>query len=148
MFAGTTNKKEYLRDPTGNRRYWPVWCVRCDFEGIIKDRDQLWAEAVFRYHFTPERLFLEGKANRQAVVIQALRRADDEADVMQHALRAWELEQDDEELETEKTLSEFFNGPWANFAPVKGNLMRAGAVLSQNGYSKRHSRRGNLWAKI
>jgi predicted P-loop ATPase len=49
IFVGTTNDKEYLRDDTGNRRFWSLtvpegWLI--DLEGFREVRDQLWAEAV------------------------------------------------------------------------------------------------------
>lgn len=50
VFAGSTNKSDYLRDETGNRRFWPVKVNGfCDTHGIREDRDQLWAEALARY---------------------------------------------------------------------------------------------------
>jgi predicted P-loop ATPase len=49
IFAATTNEAEYLRDPTGNRRFWPVECTKVDLVRLARDRDQLWAEAAVRF---------------------------------------------------------------------------------------------------
>lgn len=49
VFIGTTNKEEFLVDPTGNRRWLPARVGlhgRCDTDAIKRDRDQLWAEAL------------------------------------------------------------------------------------------------------
>jgi len=56
IFAGSINPTAggYLRDPTGARRIWPVACgnggnAKIDRDGIERDRNQLWAEAVAKY---------------------------------------------------------------------------------------------------
>lgn len=49
VMVGTTNETEYLSDPTGARRFWPLSCKHVDLAWIEANRDQLWAEAVVRY---------------------------------------------------------------------------------------------------
>lgn len=67
VFFGTTNDQEYLRDPTGNRRFWPIDCVKGrntkdPINGMQLDDevDQIWAEAVARWKIG-EALFLSGE---------------------------------------------------------------------------------------
>lgn len=46
IFAGTVNHETYLKDDSGNRRFWPVHVTAIDLEALARDRDQLWGEAV------------------------------------------------------------------------------------------------------
>jgi predicted P-loop ATPase len=47
VVVGTTNSYAYLKDSTGNRRFWPIRVDKINLVWIVKHRDQLWAEA---YH--------------------------------------------------------------------------------------------------
>lgn len=46
VIFGTTNADRYLKDSTGNRRYWPVRCGAIRVAGMSRVVDQLWAEAA------------------------------------------------------------------------------------------------------
>lgn len=51
VFWGTGNEVEFLRDETGDRRYFPVTChevtpTKSVFKDLAGERDQIWAEAV------------------------------------------------------------------------------------------------------
>jgi putative DNA primase/helicase len=61
VFCGTVNHGDYLRDTTGNRRFWVVRCEGpLNTEGVRVARDALWSEAVHHYrrgepwHLDPE----------------------------------------------------------------------------------------------
>ena len=74
VFFGSTNSDEFLRDVTGNRRFWPVkvgeYPIKKD---IFKDLDleisQIWAEAYF-YYVMGEPLYLSGESEIQANALQ------------------------------------------------------------------------------
>lgn len=49
ILIGTTNNFGFLKDQTGNRRFWPVTITKpFSTQAIEAVRDQLWAEAAFR----------------------------------------------------------------------------------------------------
>lgn len=48
-FAGSTNERDYLQDPTGGRRWWPVEVGTVNAAALERDVGQLWAEALLRY---------------------------------------------------------------------------------------------------
>lgn len=48
LIVGTTNDYEFLRDPTGNRRYLPFRVGQIDTEGLAEVKDQLFAEAMVK----------------------------------------------------------------------------------------------------
>lgn len=58
VFGMTANNNNFLRDPTGSRRYWPVTVEGVDLDGLRKVVDQLWAEAVAVYRADPEQDYL------------------------------------------------------------------------------------------
>jgi hypothetical protein len=49
LFIGTTNRKVYLQDPTGGRRFWPVVTSEIDIGALVDQRDLLFPEALVRY---------------------------------------------------------------------------------------------------
>jgi predicted P-loop ATPase len=75
IFIGTTNNREFLNDPTGNRRFWPVdVTVNKPSKNIWRDLnqaeiDQLWAEAVTLYK-AGESVFLDADIELKATEIQ------------------------------------------------------------------------------
>lgn len=71
VFFGTTNDAEFLRDRTGNRRFWPVDVglhpiKKSVFRDLPEEVDQIWAEAFVAWQLG-EPLYLSGEAERIAM---------------------------------------------------------------------------------
>jgi predicted P-loop ATPase len=77
VFIGTTNNDSYLKDETGNRRFWPVKATRIDGAGLERDRDQLWAEAYRLYKGGAPWWFIKRDVVEQAQREQRDRLIDD-----------------------------------------------------------------------
>lgn len=93
VFFGTTNEENFLRDTTGNRRFWPIVTdPELATRNIWKDLtpgevDQLWAEAAVRYH-EGEPLYLPTLMETEARVLQAAHaESDDRRGIIEEFLR-------------------------------------------------------------
>lgn len=75
VFFGTTNRSDFLRDQTGNRRFWPVEIGVCEatrdvFNDLTKyEIDQIWAEALHFYK-NGEALYLPEELQPAAEQVQ------------------------------------------------------------------------------
>lgn len=71
VFCGTTNEAFFLKGDNGNRRFWviavdPALRKYSNWQAaLVRDRDQLWAEAVAYYH-QGEKLYLDDTLEAQA----------------------------------------------------------------------------------
>ncbi len=75
VFFGTTNESEFLRDKTGNRRFWPIDCginppTKNVFTQLSGEAPQIWAEAVLAWK-NGEKLYLDGEAEEISLRAQA-----------------------------------------------------------------------------
>jgi predicted P-loop ATPase len=77
VFLGSTNETHYLKDTTGNRRFWPVTVGEVQLDYLRRDRDQLFAEAVTAYHAGEPWHFTDAALIRQAEAEQAKRLEED-----------------------------------------------------------------------
>ena len=70
IIVGSTNKAEFLNDPTGNRRFWviPVQVHKIDVDQLRAERDGIWAAAVQAYQQgEPWHLNAEEEAQSQTI---------------------------------------------------------------------------------
>ena len=79
VFVATTNQELFLKDSTGNRRFWPILVGKIDLENLERDREQIFAEAVAAYR-AGARWWLPRDLEAEATKIQD----------QHHAVHPWE----------------------------------------------------------
>ncbi|KNY29841.1 virulence-associated E family protein [Pseudobacteroides cellulosolvens] len=81
VFIGTTNSDEYLKDATGERRYWPI---KLNLNKAVKNKNeipnlvvQIWAEAYSRWQLG-ENLYLSDELEAVADTVRQGRKVRDD----------------------------------------------------------------------
>lgn len=154
VFIGTVNEGEYLKDPTGNRRFWPVKVGICDVEGLRRAREQLFAEAMWIYENCFDgKLMMGVEADQQAKAAQADRRVDDDSTEMEGALLAFieanKIAPKNKQFNFTKfranDLFNQFNGPWKDWAGRGYHFQIGAQILSNLGFQKRKVEGQRFW---
>lgn len=78
VFIGTTNKYVYLRDETGGRRFWGFKAGVINADALIRDRDQLFAEA-YQWFLAGEKWWPDAAFERDHIAPQQKSRFDTDA---------------------------------------------------------------------
>ena len=100
IFMGSTNEDEYLRDPTGGRRFWPIHCAiegEIDILKLRHELPQIWAEALAEYrHLRTVHqgealpLYLNTKdAADEALLLQSSRSQESSEQSLAGQIEAW-----------------------------------------------------------
>lgn len=139
VFAGTTNQHEYLKDPTGNRRFWPVAVGEVDTDGLLSARDKLFAEAVkcykdgMRWHPTRDEEIKYFKPEQEDREI---------TDPREQKIMAW-LSENQQIMKHEFTTLQIMEGGLDTHISKADNGRQLatyiGQVMSKNGWRKKRS---------
>lgn len=137
VFVGTTNDDQYLQDPTGARRFWPVTVGTTLRDELSEDRDQIWAEARLCWE-AGEQWWPHQELDAQISEQQELRHDVDEFEIV---IARWAAERDSFTLgEVLGGCLSLEQGRWEK--PLQ---TRIGACLRRLGFrSKRCMRNGIL----
>ncbi len=139
VFAGSVNNDAYLKDDTGNRRYWPVRTDRIDIDTLVRDRDQLWAEALFAYnlghHWEPR-----SEADHALCQDEQLQRIQWESDPWTSIVRSMTTNRD------EVSAPDLANEIQGNRA-TQADSQRVARILRAEGWLKKHTNKGKVWKK-
>jgi predicted P-loop ATPase len=153
VFIGTINPETdgaYLKDTTGNRRFWPVAVgSRLDVEGLQEAREQLFAEAVFLVR-GGEKLYLDTPELVAAATIEAQKRAI--VSPWAEAIMQWLAVPDPAtgKTRTDVTAREVYLGALSgrDEAMKRQHTLEIGATLQLLGYAPAWGSRNGLTARV
>lgn len=138
VFCGTTNRDDFLTDPSGARRFWLVTVPDQPVENALvsTERDQLWAEVVAAYR-AGERWHLDAP---DELALRARAREHMSADAWTEIVQAWLPS-----FPKAPTAAEILCGA-LRFDPKEirpGDLTRIGQIMHSAGYHTRKETRAD-----
>jgi len=136
VFSATVNHATYLRDETGARRFWPIKTGWIRHKELIRDRDQLWAEAVYMYK-AGEQWWTENPD--EIALIEAQQAARYDGDPWDGQIRAWIGPKLD--VSVVEILHGCFNRLYENMTTA--DSMRVGKSLVHLGWERYQKRVGS-----
>lgn len=141
VIVGTTNNAEYLRDSTGNRRFWPVACRYSDTAWIEANREQLWAEAA-ALEAAGEPIWLtDAESQATSAEMQAGRLIED---AWEERIREWLSGR--VEVTVAKVLTDCLDLSARD--QNKSGQMRVGAILRGLGWERRLLKREQVVTRV
>lgn len=140
VFVGTTNQSQYFKDQTGNSRYWPIPVAESiDIEGLARDRDQLFAEAVHRYklgerwHPTREEHLSMFEPEQSSREIE---------EVWEGLIRNWLEETKRQSVTAIQILTDCLEVEAAKIDGMRSMSMRIGIIMHRLGWSRKREGSG------
>lgn len=158
VFFGTTNRDQYLRDDTGNRRFMPVKVGTLNFKQLAEDREQLFAEALFIFQNELEPSFyLDGEAETYAAQIQSEKTVVTEAEVMAEIIDEARWDQESGKKDSLFAAFDFqkvqilklfeSSGPLAKYKGTVNDHHAAAQALRKLGYNRGKGRMRRIWVR-
>jgi predicted P-loop ATPase len=152
VFFGTTNRKKYLLDETGNRRFKPLVVGSLNFKALKAERSQLFAEALhlFKNGMTELDLELTGRAALFEKQIHQEKMVEDDSDAMEQSMRIFIEKVAKKEVNFDLKrfrILDLFDGvgPLGNWRKENRNLQFASKMLRRIGAENRMIRGLQYW---
>lgn len=140
VVVGTTNEDDFLSDATGSRRYWVIQLKqRVCLELLERDRDRLWAAAVWAFREGASWILSPEEAQQSEQINQRFQREDPWFGAIEHyaanreTIRVSELLDEAIKLELPKQ--------------DRASQMRVADCLKSLGWQRRHTDKGKIWVK-
>lgn len=144
VFIGTTNRQEYLRDATGDRRFWPVRCgvsgEPCNIDGLSSVRDQLFAEAYHLYQ-RGEKCWPSPEFEAEHIRPEQEKRF--ERDPWEDMIQAHVQTAETDRLTVARLLTQAIEKK----APNRADSARVKAILQRLGYVEGRTSQTRYWSK-
>ena len=159
IFIGSTNDREYLRDQTGGRRWWPIVCEiaegdEIDIPLLESNIMQIWAETLVIYRQMESQfgartlpLYMKGEAAQIAKIMQESRRVETSEDMLAGRIVAWldtpigddfdDVEETPKVYRNETCIAQLWEEMIGKPGPIpQGEAVKLGKAMLQTGWNR------------